>query len=68
MSDKKKTYNILIVDEYTDSSGKDRKHYWTVGKAWPIESGGMSCQLPDGVSVSGRFVILPRTEKDDTDQ
>lgn len=59
----KKTYNVLKPREYTDGNGEERKHFIEVGAAWEIDSGGMSLELHEGISVSGRVVILPRKER-----
>lgn len=59
----RKTYNVLKPREYTDSNGEVKKHYTEIGAAWEIDSGGMSIELHEGLAVSGRFVILPRKER-----
>ncbi len=61
----KKTYNVLKPREYTDNNGEVKKQFVEVGAAWEIDSGGMSVEVYDGVSVTGRFVILPRKDRAD---
>lgn len=60
----KTTYNVLKPREYTNGNGEVKKHFIEVGAAWEIDSGGMSIELHEGIAVSGRFVILPRKERD----
>lgn len=61
----KQTYNVLKPREYTNANGEVKKHFVEVGAAWEIDSGGMSIELHEGIAVMGRFVILPRKERDD---
>lgn len=60
----KTTYNVLKPREYTNGNGEVKKHFIEVGAAWEIDSGGMSIELHEGIGISGRFVILPRKERD----
>lgn len=62
----KQTYNVLKPREYTNSNGEVKKHFIEVGAAWDIDSGGMSIELHEGIAVTGRFIILPRKERDDS--
>lgn len=59
----RKTFNVLKPREYTDSNGEVKKHFIEIGAAWEIDSGGMSIELHEGLAVSGRFVILPRKDR-----
>ncbi len=63
----RKTYNVLKPREYTTSNGEVKKQFIEVGAAWDIDSGGMSIELHEGISVSGRFVILPRRDRAEDD-
>lgn len=60
----KRLYNVIVTEERTDRNGEVRKFYHRVGTAFEIDSGGMSVVLPEGISLSGRFAILPRKERD----
>ena len=64
MSKNSTIFNVIVPEEYTDKNGEVKKLYHRVGTAFEIESGGMSVVIPEGLSVSGRFVILPRKENE----
>lgn len=64
----KRLYNVVVTEERTDRSGEVRKFYHRVGSAFEIDSGGMSVVLPDGIALSGRFAILPRKDRDESDE
>lgn len=59
----KPTHDVLLVEDYKTQSGEDRSFFTNIGRAWPTEDGnGMSVKLREGLSVSGRFVILPKRD------
>lgn len=60
----KQTYNVLKPREYTTGNGEVKKHFVEVGAAWDIDSGGMSIEIHEGISISGKVLILPRKERD----
>lgn len=60
------TYNVLIPEKYTGSDNVVRTSYFNVGTAWDTkEGGGVSVRLAPGVTVSGGFLILPRTSREE---
>ena len=63
----KPTHDILLAEEYEAADGEVKSNFTRIGSAWTKESGAMSCQLREGLAVSGRFVILPRREKAEAD-
>ena len=64
----KKPYDILKVREYTSKkTGEVRNNYTRVGVAFEIESGGMSIEIEEGISITGRAVILPRKDRAEDD-
>jgi hypothetical protein len=66
----KQTFNILKVREYVadKESGEIGKEYIRVGSAWQLDGGGMSLEIAEGISVTGRVVILPRKERNDQEE
>ena len=62
-------YNLLIPEERKNENGEVTKTFWhRVGTVFPHKKGeGFNVIIPDGISVSGRVMILPRTSKDDPD-
>lgn len=56
----KKPYDVCVTEKYTNTNGEEKTKFYQVGVAFEIESGGMSVILPEGISLGGRFVILPR--------
>ena len=59
-------YNLVIPDEYKDKKTGEIKTLWhRVGSAFPHESGkGFSLIIPEGVSISGKVLMLERGEKE----
>lgn len=59
--------NLLIPEERTDKSTGEAKTFWhRVGSVFPQKNGnGFNVVIPEGMSVSGRLVMLPRGEKDE---
>lgn len=62
MADKKKPYDVVLVEEYGDAADRKAKFY-NVGVAFERDEGGMSVIIPEGISVTGRLSILPRKDK-----
>ena len=58
-------HNLLIPEERTDKQSGEVKTYWhNVGSAFPNRSGkGFALVIPEGMSISGRVIMLPRDEK-----
>ena len=59
----KPTHDILLAENYTTSQGEEKSHFTNIGSAWAKDSGAISCEIRDGLAVSGRFVILPKKDK-----
>lgn len=62
-----KIFDILISREYTDKNGEVKTQYYQAGVAFENKAGGMNLEIPDGLSISGRAVILPRKERAEGD-
>lgn len=58
-------FNVLLPEKYIGSDKVERTSYYNVGTAWPAKDGGMRVHLPTGVTLSGDFLILPRTGKEE---
>lgn len=58
-----KPHNILVTREYENSNGEVKTEWIRLGVAFPNKQGGFNCELPEGVGLTGRFVILPRLER-----
>ena len=61
------THDVLLAENYTTQNGEERSHFTNIGSAWQKDSGTMSVQIRDGLSVNGRFVIMPKKDKDDSE-
>lgn len=62
MADNKPTHRLLLATERETRSGgttTTKTVYHELCALWPTKSGGMSGELPKGLSVSGRLVIVP---------
>jgi hypothetical protein len=65
MSDDNKPYNILVPREYTTGNGEVKTRYHDAGVAFKTKGGqGFSCEVVPGMALTGRFLILPRTDRD----
>lgn len=63
MSDNK-PHSIIVFREYTDANGEVKTQSHNAGVAFKTKSGdGFNCQLVDGIALTGKFSILPRTER-----
>nr|WP_314095386.1 hypothetical protein [uncultured Shinella sp.] len=60
-----KPHNILVARNYRNSNGEEKTDWVRVGVAFPNKSDGFNCEVVEGIALSGRFMILPRTERDD---
>lgn len=59
-------FNLLIPEERTDKASGEVKTFWhRVGSAFPHKQGeGFNLVIPDGVSITGKVVVLPREAKE----
>lgn len=59
-------YNLVIPEERTDKASGEVKTFWhRVGSAFPQKSGqGFALVIPEGVSISGRVLMLERDAKE----
>lgn len=58
-------YNLLIPEERKTKDTGEIKTFWhRVGSAFENKGGGFSLVIPEGVSISGRVVMLPRDQKE----
>lgn len=60
-----KPHNILVARNYTNSNGEEKTEWLRVGVAFSNQKDGFNCEVADGIALTGRFMILPRTERDD---
>ncbi len=59
----KPTHDILLAENYTTANGEEKSYFTNIGSAWVKDTGTISCEVREGLAVSGRFVIMPRREK-----
>lgn len=58
----KPTHDVLLAEDFTTDNGEEKTFYTNIGSAWQSEKGALSVSIREGLSVSGRFVILPKKE------
>lgn len=51
-------YDAFKIEEYAYKGKKRRKPY-RVGRMIPNRDGGFSLFIPEGISISGRILIIP---------
>lgn len=62
-----KPYDILIVREYTDSNGEVRNQYYRAGVAFENSKGGMNLEIVEGMTITGRALVMPRKDRAEDD-
>ena len=59
----KPTHDLAIV-----TGEGDKAEFTRIAAVWPTKTGGgFSGTIPAGITVSGRFVLLERKERSETD-
>jgi hypothetical protein len=58
-----KPFNIVVPREYTNGNGELKTEWIRAGVAFHNKQGGFTCEVPDGLALTGKFVILPRKEQ-----
>lgn len=63
MSEQNKPLNILVAREY-ESGGEKRTQWINAGVAFKTKGGdGFNCEVVAGLALTGRFMILPRSDR-----
>ena len=58
-------YNLLIPEERKDKATGEIKTFWhRVGSAFENSAGGFNLVIPEGVSITGKVIMLPRSAKE----
>lgn len=59
-------FNLVIPEERKDKATGEIKTYWhRVGSAFPHREGeGFNVVIPEGMSITGRVLMLPRGAKE----
>lgn len=59
-------FNLLIAEERKDKGTGEVKTFWhRVGSAFSHKQGeGFNLVIPDGMSISGKVIMLPRSAKE----
>jgi len=61
----KTPHDILIGEKYINKTTGEEKTAWhKVGVAFSLENGGLSGEIVEGITLSGKFIIKERTAKD----
>lgn len=61
------THDILLTENYKNNNGEEKTNFTNIGSAWLKDSGTVSCEVRDGLAVSGRFIITPKRERPQSD-
>lgn len=69
MEDKGKVFNVMVPEKYIGRDKVERTSYFQVGVGFATKDGtGVSVRLGPGISLSGQFLILPRKDREETQQ
>lgn len=53
-----------VVETPSKKTGENDKHWYTVAVAFShAEGGGFNIEIPDGVALTGKLVVLPPKKK-----
>lgn len=58
-------YKIAVPQVY-EKDGEEKTAWTTVGRAFANDSGSISLDLPENISVSGRVVLFPKDDDSST--
>lgn len=53
------THSVLLAEDY-ERDGEQKSHFTDIGSAWLKDTGTVSDELRPNLSVSGRFIIVPK--------
>ena len=56
------THKVCIVEEY-QKDGETKAYFTEVGSAWEKDTGTISVEVRPGLSLHGRFMILPKKDE-----
>lgn len=59
---KKQPYDLFVGRDY-ESVGEKKTSWHRVGVAFALDNGGLSCEVIEGMALTGRFIIKERKEK-----
>jgi len=60
---KKQPYDLLVGNDYEDA-GEKKTSWHRAGVAFALDNGGFSCEVLNGVALTGRFILKERKAKD----
>jgi hypothetical protein len=61
-------FNIIVPEEWEDKkTGELKTQYHRVGVAFQNKAGGFNCKVPNGLALTGEFIILPRKDRAEDD-
>ena len=62
----KPTHDVCIAEDYTTGDGEEKAYFTNVGSAWIKDSGNISVELRAALALTGRFVIMPKRERENS--
>ena len=63
-----KVFDIVVAEEYElKDTGEVKTAFHRVGVAFPLKDGGLRCQLPAGIGLTGNFLVFPRKARAEDD-
>lgn len=57
-------HDLLVANKYKAKDGSEKSRFTNVGVAFENEKTGYSLVIHEGISLSGRVLMLPRKDKD----
>lgn len=63
---KPKYLGVFVTEQFEGTDGEERTNYVRVGAAFPHRQGhGLNIEITEGISVSGKLVVLPPREREE---
>lgn len=59
------THNVYLAEDY-ERDGEKKSHFTNIGSAWLKDTGTISVEIRPNLSVSGRFIILPKDDSSES--
>ena len=68
MSENRPTHHLYLVTEKTNKEGKTRAFFHEIAPLWTSEKGNLSGEIPEGMTLSGRIVVMAASRKAEAEE
>lgn len=68
MSENRPSHHLYLVTEKPTKEGKQRAFFHEIAPLWTSEKGNLSGEIPEGMTLSGRIVVMAASKKPEAEQ